>query len=337
MKLNNSIEFLKLIYSYKFNKIRTPLKTLHMDVSNACNLNCEMCEWTYLRGETNSFPDLNVLKKRIDEAKKLGLKHVIIGSCSEPLLYSKIEELVDYLKNKNIKIEINTNLSFPYKISKRLKNIDHLIVSIDAPDEETYKKIRIGGNFNQIINNIKKLKKYNLKIQLSYVIQRNNYNKIVDFVNLAKKLKVDSICLGSLVHLKEDIYNRVKLNQKQFQDLQKELKNAKILADKLKLNHNLNQKFDIRFITNPVYPCYTTYFSLFIKSNGDVFPCCISIADKNLKIGNIYKESLKKIWLGEKFQKMRNILKKESKPYVCQRCVGENFNKKIYKYAKYFI
>ncbi|WP_196603709.1 hypothetical protein [Pectinatus haikarae] len=71
-------------------------------------------------------------------------------------------------------------------------------ISVDAARSETYEKIRLGGKWDVLIKNLSFLMMLRLKgevkyIQLSFVIQKANYNELIDFLNLAVRLKVDAI------------------------------------------------------------------------------------------------------------------------------------------------
>lgn len=78
------------------------------------------------------------------------------------------DNLIPYLKNlntqdfKNIKFFTNGNLLNDKRLEE-LKNISIqtgvnyiFSYSVDAVTKETYEKIRIGGNFNKVLQNIKK-------------------------------------------------------------------------------------------------------------------------------------------------------------------------------------
>ncbi len=66
-------------------------------------------------------------------------KHFAISLSGEPLLYSRISELVDYIKNKGNTVFLVTNGQEPDKLAD-LTEPSQLYVSVSAPDERVYAK-----------------------------------------------------------------------------------------------------------------------------------------------------------------------------------------------------
>ena len=71
------------------------------------------------------------------------------------------------------------------------KNVDYLAISVDASTKETYNKIRLGSNWNQLQKNLKfiselKATKQIRDVWLSFVVQKDNYKEIVDFMKMAE-------------------------------------------------------------------------------------------------------------------------------------------------------
>ena len=89
------------------------------------------------------------------------------------------------------------------KMKKIQKNIKCVIVSLDASTESTYNVVRRGGNWNALLNNlgfISELKEQGTipYLRLDFVVQRENYKEMVDFIKIAKRFKATK-CYFSLV------------------------------------------------------------------------------------------------------------------------------------------
>lgn len=88
---------------------------LHLDIelTNRCNLNCEMCAFWAKDAIFKCEPldmDFNLYKKIIDEGSRMGLKAVKLSFRGEPLKYERIVEAVQYAKDKGIiEVMFNTN------------------------------------------------------------------------------------------------------------------------------------------------------------------------------------------------------------------------------------
>ena len=85
-----------------------------------CNLNCVYCDTKW--ANTADAPAEQMTKEEIyDYIKSTGVRNVTLTG-GEPLLQKGIQELLEYLaKDKNIRIEIETNGSVDIKMIRLLK------------------------------------------------------------------------------------------------------------------------------------------------------------------------------------------------------------------------
>lgn len=75
--------------------------------TNKCNLSCNFCSCS--KRTKNLEMDFDKAKKVIDDLAKLGCKAVTITGGGEPLMYPKINELIEYFISKKIKVGFVTN------------------------------------------------------------------------------------------------------------------------------------------------------------------------------------------------------------------------------------
>ncbi len=137
---------------------------LKIEPTPFCQLHCPHCH--------HSNPNLNkkfTLKdnltlnklKQIIEPLKKKLIWVSLSHRGEPFLNSEILDCIEYLHENRISVSFPTNFSIKLndeKIERLVKSgLDKLFVSLDGATEETYSKYRIGGNFNLILDNVKRL------------------------------------------------------------------------------------------------------------------------------------------------------------------------------------
>ena len=85
---------------------------LEIELTTFCNAKCPLCYRNYM-----SFPekyrkpysrDFNSLIHQLDRYTNLNYV-MVVGSMSEPTLYTQFIELMSYLKERHIKVEICTN------------------------------------------------------------------------------------------------------------------------------------------------------------------------------------------------------------------------------------
>lgn len=247
---------------------------LHMDldVTNSCNLKCTMCPRTIMHKQGTlpkiGFMNFEFFKHLIDEGVIAGLASVKFNFQGEPLLHPQLTDMIRYAKNAGIiDTMINTNGTL---LSEEKSNdlldagLDNIFFSIDAPHKETYEHIRIGANYDKVIDNIEQFitlkndkRKRHVQIGACMVLLKDNINEIEDFKKLWHD-KVDTIILSRNQHSAFDIH---------------------------KTNNNVI----------PKYCCTQLWQRILVMWDGICIPCCID-SKKELVVGNAMHTSIQEIW-----------------------------------------
>ena len=84
-----------------------------------------------------------------------------------------------------------------------------IILSIDGASQETYSKYRVGGNFDKVIENIKRLQAYKQKVNSKYprlIWGMIGFNWNVREIWIARKMAED---LGMEFHIKRNSASKV--------------------------------------------------------------------------------------------------------------------------------
>lgn len=121
-------------------------------------------------------------------------------------------------KRQDLFLITNGNLFTEDKFDRLLpcyENID-IYISIDAACEETYNKLRPGGNWSKLMQNLEMLarKKREGKIRffrIQMVVQGDNYKEIPDFVRMGENLNVSDCYMNNLRqwgHMPPDEFER---------------------------------------------------------------------------------------------------------------------------------
>jgi len=102
-----------------------------------------------------------------------------------------------------LKVKIITNgMLFTPERWAKLSNLKRMLsgvhVSIDAAQKETYEKLRRGGKWETICNNMEYISSLKLSgeidsLEVSFVVQNENYRQMQDFVALARQWQVGQI------------------------------------------------------------------------------------------------------------------------------------------------
>mgnify|MGYP001244874913 CR=1 FL=1 len=286
---------------------------IHLDIeaTSACNMRCTMCPRTdmLLDGTFWKIQNFNfdLYKKIIDESTiNKNLKSIKFQYLGEPLINKKLSKMIKYAKDKQvIDVQFNTNASLlTEKKSIEIINsgVDKIYFSFDSPYREKYNSIRIDGDYDKVLNNIKNfmkirngmnLKKPLTKVQM--VLMKETQDEWYDFKKLFEPI-VDTVGYG--MYLDHGTHNK---------------------ADKELFKKKKNQK---------PFCCPSLWQRMFIHPDGIVTPCCLD-AKRNLVMGNINENSISEIWNNEKYQKMRDLHRKGEYKKIneCKNCSLANYRK----------
>jgi len=142
-------------------KLTLPRFPLFLDIeaTSACNLKCPSCVQTHADFR-KGYMHMGLYNMLIDEASDngcYGCKYHTLGR-GEPLLHSKIPQMVAYAKKKGmIDVRLNTNGTLLNgERSKALLDagLDQLIVSIDGYEKEYYESKRVGAKWETVLKNV---------------------------------------------------------------------------------------------------------------------------------------------------------------------------------------
>ena len=135
-----------------------------IEVTNYCNLRCVMCPYPTLKREKGEM-DFLLFKKIVDEIVEMSPETKIwLAIMGEPLLLGdRLVEMIKYAKSKKIHVNLNTNAVYlELPLAKKIikAGVDYIIISLDGFSEKSYKQIRIGGNYNKVVNNLQATLEY---------------------------------------------------------------------------------------------------------------------------------------------------------------------------------
>lgn len=281
----------------------------------ACNFKCGYCIFSVEKSKRGFFSDKNLMdfdlyRKCVDDmahfpAKIKVLRFVGIG---EPLLHKKIADMVAYTTEKQIAqtIEIVTNgaLLENHMIDALVAaGLDRLVISIQGTSQEKYAEIAAAKvDFEHFLENLRYLHGHKNDLHV--------YIKIVDtaldgpedrarfyetFGNLC-----DSIAVENTV------------------PIHKAIDFSHILGDQDKA---LTQ-FGLPIETVKI--CPQPFFHMQINPDGKVVPCYSW--DYPAILGDCNRESVTKIWNGEKFRSFRRAML-DGVEHASEPCVDCNIIK----------
>ena len=181
------------------------IQHLRLAIDDSCNLRCPSCRKGMIFHKEGSAYNLGI--RLADKINKwlYNYKHPIqvhIGSDGDPFASHVYRHFMEHTPERdNIKYSILTNgLMFKefYKtVPHVINNLQELGVSIDGASKDTYEKLRLGGKWDKINENleyISELKhKHQFRFTLYFVVQKDNYHEMKDIVSLGKKYNADRV------------------------------------------------------------------------------------------------------------------------------------------------
>jgi MoaA/NifB/PqqE/SkfB family radical SAM enzyme len=282
-----------------------------------------MCPWTELHlGEAQMSWDTF---SRIATYLPLAEEVDFTGG-GEPTINPHLPNMVQVVKEAGCEVGFSTNgtLLDP-DLAERLVTLkqDWISFSVDAALAETYERIRQGGQFETVMQNIENLRDIKSahrsstpKMMLVFVMMHENFQELPLYVDLAHKLGVEQIIFKNLDVILKDGDDERRLfshDGPPLADVEPFIVQAQERAKKLGIGLRLYalQPQELTMCEqNPLQ-------NLFFNWAGYVSPCItLSYADNRVfngerhfvpcqRYGNINEEPLEKIWEKTAYQEFR--------------------------------
>jgi radical SAM protein with 4Fe4S-binding SPASM domain len=297
--------------------------TITIDPLDSCNLKCPLCPSGL--GILNDRPTvMSIDTFKLIVRKIPRIDHLCLFNWGEPFLNPAVFKMIRYAAEKNIGVTIHSNFSLKkhddFFINILESGLDTLVISLDGTSPQSYSRYRIGGDFNLVLSNIKKLVK--MKKDLGYkspliiwkfIVNRFNENEIAHAKYMANQLGIEfeTSCLGLSddlpgVTLADPIQQRKRYwlpENKKYRHLHYRNEYKKPL-----MNSSCPQLFE----------------TMVINPDGKVFPCCW-VTNWEHAFGDLKKESFEDIWHNSKYRYSRSLFSKEEyygpdKKTVCSFC-----------------
>lgn len=312
--------------------------TLQLEPTNECNLKCGMCHRNFMSLPQIGELDFDNFKKIVNRLFPY-LEQVWLQGLGEPFLCKDIFKMIGYLKARNVFVNTVTNATLlSHDMCKKIisSGLDEISISIDGATAETYERIRVGADFDEVVKNaqtltslIKHTKQKKPKVIAFTVAMKDNIHELPDLVTLINKMGIKYLWAQDVQFQQLDAGLAKKekslrvLAEKQDEErtrIENYLKKALQLANRYGIQlvtYGGKSIFDRLYISRKRQKCKWPWTGVYVTWNGFVSPCCIP---STYFCGNLLHESFKKIWNGEKYRDFRTRLKSGMLPYQCINC-----------------
>ncbi len=130
-----------------FGHIEVPLKRVHIELTNICEFNCAFCPKSLMKRRPGHM-DTSLARRVITELREGGVcEKVTFHVMGEPTLHRDFFEILSHAEAEGVKVGLTTNgAGLGGRIGQGLLGhpLHQLDVSLQTPDEESYKLRRAG-------------------------------------------------------------------------------------------------------------------------------------------------------------------------------------------------
>ena len=283
-------------------------------ITSRCNLNCLTCLWKEEPGTKTRELSTEEVMGLYREAKACGFLWVVIWG-GEPLLRDDLGEILREAKKTGLKTSVITSgYALPDTYDDICPNLDILLVSIDAPDENNDRIRGRRGVLQRAIKGIELIRSAfpRVKISIISVISRLNLHQIEGLIKFAAELDLP-ITFQSMNTEDYGFVNRKIDVEKLILNYQEEREVFSIIRDYKSRGYRITNSFHYidAFRSGELrYRCHYKKVVFRVEADGKVLDC----TTRGRTLGDVLEEPLWKILTSHDY---RDFLKRAE---GCSRC-----------------
>lgn len=296
---------------------------LHLIISDLCNLNCGGCAYRLsgytsnqlfnevdASGASNHNPNRmlsrELVRSVLEDCVAMGTQAVEFTGGGEPTIHPDAPELLTYAQELGLDTALITNAIQLPRMGDAAVMTKWLRISLDAATPETFAKVRPtlgGGNaqtFEKVLTNVKSavMRRGALgtdcMIGLGFVVQKENWHELLDFVKLAYMLGVDNVRISGLFTPEGDAYHDE--HREAAMALEQEAV-AEFDDSYFKVHGRFAEKVADLQAPPDYSTCHYQQLTTYMGGDGSLYRCCVTSYNRLGMIGNVTAAGgLKALW-----------------------------------------
>jgi len=328
-------KFYKWLFRYSFRTLPSAAGAIGMgcigfpnhpvyEITTRCNLKCIHCH-TNGGDSKNSIPENELTtgeaKGLIDELAKVKAFRMLVYSGGEPLVRKDIFDLLNYSKKAGFTNVLATNATLiEYDTAKELKKagVVSIAVSLDSTIPRVHNKIRQNNKaFELTMRGIDSIKRAGILFQINTTAMEYNFENLKEIIKLTDILDAAVMLMYQLVPVGrgcavKDATLDLNTNEELIEYLLAEQKYVPFIVETVAApqywpylleKKDINNNFCLRLAEKVFHGCSAGRGLVYIKSNGDVWPCPFL----EISAGNLRQKPFNEIWYkSEIFLNLRN-------------------------------
>lgn len=280
---------------------------IQLELVFGCNASCIMCPVNMPSKRKKGIMSIDLFKKIVDEMApfKEHIGKFDLWGLGEPLLDKTLYEKIAYARSKgfrNLAIATNTDLlKKEYQNHLLESGLDTVIFSIDGYKKETHERIRLGLNFDRVIENAQSIIEkrntgnYKTRFVFRFIRQESNKAEWEDFKEYWTSRispEREDMIIGYDVHT---------------------------WGGEMPVSDSSIEKRDLEIEQKP---CHHVYDRLMVLQDGTVPMCCSDMHHGKYALGNVNESLPIDVFNNEKINKIREIHEagKKNSMRICKEC-----------------
>jgi len=192
------------------------LTKLYVEITTFCNLSCEMCVqrvWDERPGAM-SVETFAALMEQVRDLPEPPVIH--LGGYGEPMVHPDFIEIVRLAKATGAQVDVTTNgmMLTPERSQALIAlDLDKLVVSVDGLTPDSYSDVRVNGDLNRVIRNLRYLHQLRIRksgrhgkplFAIAFVAMKSNIHELPELSRLASYIGAWEIKVSNVVpHTRE--------------------------------------------------------------------------------------------------------------------------------------